>query len=414
MQHDKINNLVLIWPFLIAFFLGCESSSFSNADGDSGPLDSDFAPSDSDEPTETDSEQDVDSGSEDEKETEPPEPEPPEPCAEQVDADRILNSDVNQVSGVVVPDLGDVPEGEPFEGSLEKDGCYDVFTQAVKIPIEKGTLTAAGYTISVEAGTLSGTVYAPSNNGGNTIAEGSFPLVLVLSGFQMSYNLYSTYANHLASHGFAVLGFDTRSEFSKASHDKESFEIVQTLDWIEEADTPLKGKVDLTKIAVAGHSKGGKLGFFTAAIDHRIDLVIAWDPANSGGPPCSFKILGECNAYPVAPNCEADDPGLLHLMRAETLVLGMPRDILINPDKHHNSIHFYRGAPSPASLVYYDAGHAATILNSTVIKLNKQIQLALLLNRFKGVPNLSTSLPCSPEGAKAIKKNDIVTRVESK
>ena len=209
-----------------------------------------------------------------------------------------------------------------------------------------------------------------------------------------------------------MLGVKTRSELTKASHDKEVFEIKQTLDWIATADTPLKDRLDLTKVAIAAHSKGGKLAFFAAAIDDRVDVVIAWDPNNNGGPPCSLP-LGECNLFPVAPNCEANDPGLQHLMRAESLVLGMPRDAL-NPDRHHNSIHFYRGAPSPASLVYYDAGHLGSIFNPDVIKLNKKVQLALLLTRFKGVPGLEEFLPCTQEGQANLLKNSVVTRVEHK
>ena len=82
-------------------------------------------------------------------------------------------------------------------------------------------------------------------------------------------------------------------------------------------------------------------------------------------------------------------------MNAESLVLGEPRDALVNPDKHHNSIHFYRGAPSPAMLVHFDGGHIAPLPmkvlglqltgNPEIIRVSMQVEMALLLTRFKGM-----------------------------
>ena len=344
----------------------------------------------------------------------PPMPDPPRPCAEDPDADKHPNSDVNQVTGTVVPDFGEVPEGGEFKGKPEEAGPYGVFTQKVKVPILAGTLEAAGYKIQVTNGVLDGTVYAPSLDGGNTVADGPFPLIVVLPGHGVSYTSYATYSLHFASHGFAVLGVDTRSNLTTATHDKEAFEVVQCINWMEAGNNPVAGKLDMTKVAMAGHSKGGKVSFFAAALDPRIDIVIGWDPSNSGGPPCSIPVPMDCNLFPVAPNCQAQDPGVLHYMHAETLVLGEPRDSLVNPDRHHNSIHFYRGAPSPASLVFFDAGHVAPMSSDAVIAINKRVQMAMLLSRFKGMTGLESYLPDQPEGRDYLENFDIVIRVENK
>ena len=101
-------------------------------------------------------------------------------------------------------------------------------------------------------------------------------------------------------------------------------------------------------------------------------------------------------------------------MRAETLVLGMPRDTLVNPDRHQNSIHFYRGAPSPAALVYFDAGHTAPVSNQNVVKINKRVQIAVLLTRFKGMTGLDQHLPTTAEGKASIESLPLITRVETK
>ena len=341
-------------------------------------------------------------------------PLPAEPCAIDLDADRHPDSDVSQVTGRIVVDLGEVPQAGEFVGDPGDPGEFDVLIEQVEVPIQAGTLTEAGMVIELTAGVIEGTFYLPAEDGGSAIAEGLFPVVLVLPGFTAGHALYKKFSKHLASHGFAVLGLDTRSSALTAEHDKEAFEVVQSLDWLESAENPYRDGMDFTKIAVAGHSKGGKLGFFASALDARIDLVIGWDPSNGGGPPCFIPLPLGCNNFPVAPNCEVDDSGIQHYMHAETLVLGMPRDFLFNPDRQHNSIHFYRGAPAPASLVFIRAGHAGPLFNRAVIRLIKQVQVSVLLNRFYGMTGLQQYLPMDSAGELNLEQHRKVIRVESK
>lgn len=194
-------------------------------------------------------------------------------------------------------------------------------------------------------------------------------------------------------------------------------ELLQVLDWVTSSQCPLRSHVDESKIVTAGHSKGGKLAFSLAAFDDRVDHVVAWDPSNSGGPPCGIASVTpglDCDRFPVAPNCAADEPGLLHFIRAETLVLGMPRDEWMNPDAHHNSIHFFRGAPSPASFVQIDHEHQAPRNDPEVIALNKRVHMAVLLTRFKGHTGLEHHAPWSSEGRAELQHEALVIRVENK
>ncbi len=360
----------------------------------------------------------------------------PEPCAVDEDADDPdSNADVGQVTKVVYPDFGVVPEGGLFQGDPFEDGEYEVYSEAITVPIVAETRNVAGLTITVTDGPVGGTAYFPEEDG--NLVAGPLPLIIILPGFSASYIFYESYARHYVSHGFAVMGLDTRLNFFDASHAKEAVEVSQAINWIAAAaDSPLKGRLDITKIAVSGHSKGGKVAFFAAAIDSRVDLVIGWDPSNSGGPPCYIAdLLGgvmpelECNALPVAPNCETAEPGIEHYMEAESLVLGVPRDPAFNPDKHHNAIHFYRGAPSPALLVFFKGGHVDPVPmeifgvqvfgSPAIVKFNKAIQMAFLLKRFKGMTggDLDKWLPDNEKGITnllAEDKSDIIIRAESK
>ena len=47
--------------------------------------------------------------------------------------------------------------------------------------------------------------------------------------------------------------------------------------------SPVFAQIDARRIGAMGHSAGGKLSFYAAALDSRMDLVVAWDPQNGGG-----------------------------------------------------------------------------------------------------------------------------------
>jgi len=295
--------------------------------------------------------------------------------------------DLDVINGAVVPDYGAaLILTQSTSGDLANLGTLPRTASEHMVALSDGTRSYADTSVSITAGTLPATAYVPNS-------AGPYPLVVVLPGFQANRTLYATFLDHFASWGFVAVGIDTRSDAFTASHDKEALELSQSIDWLL-TQAPFKDRIDASKIVVAGHSKGGKVAFFAAALDPRIDIVIGWDPVNSGGPPCFVDPMA-CNRLPVAPNCPAMNSGVEHLMHAETLVIGAPPDPLVAPDPHHNCIHFYRGAPSPAWLAVLNVGHVAWAANNDAedIRITKRIQLALLLTRFYGATGLASNLP---------------------
>lgn len=301
-------------------------------------------------------------------------PQPAEPCGTDLEAD----------NGAVVPDLGTVPAGAPFSGDPAAPGPHGVSSEDLTIP-NPDTLRPE----------LAVTVYTPLDVT-ETPLEGPLPLVLVLPGFTSSHTQYAAFSEHLASHGFGVVGmtpalwtFDDPQD-----HPATTGEVLALLDWAL-ASSSLGDRIDATKVAVAGHSAGGKMAFYAATLDARIDLVIGWDPQNGGGPPCDIaaSIGEECNLWPVAPNCEVEDAGRLHLMHAETLVFAA-RDALFTPDEHTWAEQFYRGAPSPAHLVLFPAAsHIDWMRDEAVAEVTRRAHTALLLARFMGRAGLDDLLP---------------------
>lgn len=334
----------------------------------------------------------------------PPEPPTPaEPCGTDLDAD----------NGEVRPDLGQLPKGEVFSGDPLQAGKFKVLKQDFKVPNPDAALNPIPLTL-----------YSPSEDGSRA-AEGKRGLVLVLPGYGKNFGIglagtypsYSFYSEHLVSHGFVVVGMNfiaggiglplattenLGAHFLTRQEDNVK-EVKAVLDFIL-SDAGAKAQIDASKIAIAGHSEGGKVAFFAAVEDPRIDLVIGWDPQNAGGgTPCAGA-PDTCDRLPIAPICpDPDDtstanPGRMHELQAETLVFAA-RDAATIPDAHHFAEHFYRGAPSPAHLVLFaDASHEnwSDGMNP-VSQATMRAQLALLLTRFQGMTGLDDYLPGAPK-----------------
>jgi pimeloyl-ACP methyl ester carboxylesterase len=222
-------------------------------------------------------------------------------------------------------------------------------------------------------------------------------LVIMLHGFSANLNSLAYQSEHLASHGFAVaaLTFPNAGFTDPPAQDLKVLEVQALIDLALSPDGPFGGNINAGQIALAGHSLGGKIAFFTAASDPRVDLVIGMDPNNGGGPPC---FIGDgCNDFPVAPNCVSGDVGVVGQIRAESLVFAT-EDATLTPDAHLRAIHFYRGAPAPSHLLHFaNAGHADWIAANETRDFSLSVTTALLLRRFYGTSSVEAWLPGGAE-----------------
>lgn len=267
--------------------------------------------------------------------------------------------DADRVNGSVQPDVGRRRQRSAFSGDPAEPGPYLVREQRFGIPRPDGDIGASN-----------ATVYIPSIDE-RTIAPGALPLVVVMPGFGANHTGYLPYSTVFASHGFLVLGLDTDDGgfVLSSDHEQEALRVMSALDWML-AESPFVASIDSAKIALAGHSKGGKVAFWAAALDPRVDLVVGWDPSNAGGAPC-FIDPERCNSQPAAPNCNTPDGegvGVLHEMHAESLILGVAPDPLTNPDPAHNALNFYRGAPSPTTYVELEGTHLAFLAGNPALR----------------------------------------------
>ncbi|MDX9692425.1 MAG: dienelactone hydrolase family protein [Acholeplasmataceae bacterium] len=140
----------------------------------------------------------------------------------------------------------------------------------------------------------------------------TYPVVIISHGWRGFRNLHTDFAEELASYGYVVVGIDhtygsvatvfsdddvaylnrdalpdreTTSDFLMYANQLVSTyasDITSTINYLETINDDLsssrfKGKIDLTKIGLLGHSTGGGAGTSVALNDTRIDAIIGLD-----------------------------------------------------------------------------------------------------------------------------------------
>ena len=133
---------------------------------------------------------------------------------------------------------------------------------------------------------LTATVFVPST-------AGPHALVVVSPGFQMARAQYTSYANHLATWGFVAVLTDYAESGFFVDHQKLANDVTPVIDWAL-AQSSLA--IDSSRIAVAGHSLGGKISVFAASQDARIKAVIGWDPVDSNNPSVAPEKMSSVHA----------------------------------------------------------------------------------------------------------------------
>jgi hypothetical protein len=150
---------------------------------------------------------------------------------------------------------------------------------------QNGGVTYATTQISVTAGsdTFTENVYIPST-------PGPHPLVSFSPGLQQPAAAYTPYVERLASWGFVVLIRDDPGVLVTTTTVADDLTYVIAT-WLgaqnATSSSPLFGKVDLTKVGLAGHSRGGQ-GTLLAIEGGLAGKVVAWfgvDPVDASALP---------------------------------------------------------------------------------------------------------------------------------
>lgn len=113
-----------------------------------------------------------------------------------------------------------------------------------------------------------------------------YPLVIFSHGFLLRGEHYRSYGEYLASHGFTVALPTYPTSLLNPSHVYLKDDLLFVLEYYLQlrAGHPLEGAIDPARMGTSGHSLGGKVSLFAAALDSRIKASATLDPVD-GGPP---------------------------------------------------------------------------------------------------------------------------------
>lgn len=163
------------------------------------------------------------------------------------------------------------------------DPGVDAFVPGADAPAAMGSSPSAPGPFAVTTSTATVTrarrmtpvtAYLPTLPAGATA-----PLVIFLPGFQLTTDNYAGTLEHLASHGFVVVGANPPAGFTSANHIEMAADGRAVIDWAT-GSAPFAASVDATRIGASGHSLGGKLATFITMDDDRVDALFAIDPVD--------------------------------------------------------------------------------------------------------------------------------------
>ncbi len=146
------------------------------------------------------------------------------------------------------------------------------------------------------------------------------PLVVLNQGFQLDPSQYLSYAEHLASWGYAVVlpGYPG-SMLAPRNHRRLADDLLALLDWLDgEGPDPaglFEGRVDPGRLVLAGHSMGGKIALLVASEDDRPLTVFGIDPVDAAGGPFG----GDPENYPSVTPERMDAIGVPLVLLGETV-----------------------------------------------------------------------------------------------
>ncbi len=177
--------------------------------------------------------------------------------------------------------LGDAPS--TIDAAMSEVDAFmpSVDAGAMGLPSARGPFAVTPSMATVTRGTRMTTVrvFLP------TLPEGTrAPLVLFMPGFQLNSGLYAITLEHLASHGFVVLGADAPGSLLSVNHVEMAADGRAVIDWAT-TTAPFASAVDASMIGATGHSLGGKLATLIAMDDTRIDALLGIDPIDGDPSP---------------------------------------------------------------------------------------------------------------------------------
>ncbi|MEU8068766.1 MULTISPECIES: alpha/beta hydrolase [unclassified Micromonospora] len=190
-----------------------------------------------------------------------------------------------------------------------------------------------------------GVIYYPTST-----AEGTFGAVAISPGYTASWSSLSWLGPRIASHGFVVIGIETITRLDQP--DSRGRQLLAALDYLTQRSS-VRGRIDTSRLAVAGHSMGGGGSLEAAAARPSLQAAVPLAPWNLD------KTWSD--------------------VRVPTLIIGGETDSVAPVATH--SIPFYNSIPSSSEKAYLELDGASHFFPQTVNTPTAK-QMVAWLKRF--------------------------------
>jgi predicted dienelactone hydrolase len=223
-------------------------------------------------------------------------------------------------------------------------------------PVTTRTLTALLGQRGKLPPSVSLTVHLPSRGDATPV-----PVVVFNHGFGSDAQDYATYGERLASHGFAaVLATYDKGFTSYQTHRELARDVLRVVDWLAGAtstpESSLSGRLDMERLGVAGHSRGGKQAVHAATMDSRFKACFTVDAVDAPPPVGEHDPADYPSVTPELMGSLAVPSGYVGAGRGSTAVDASGIACAPANDNFHA---FFKAAPSPSyEWLLPDAGHA--------------------------------------------------------
>ncbi|QGN48300.1 alpha/beta hydrolase family protein [Micromonospora sp. WMMD558] len=229
---------------------------------------------------------------------------------------RVAVAAVLAVGGALAVPAGAQAAENPYERG---PAPTTAILEASRGPFATSSFSVSSLSVSGFGG---GVVYYPTST-----SEGTFGAIAISPGYTASWSSLSWLGPRIASHGFVVVGIETNSRFDQPA--SRGAQLLAALDWLTERSS-VRGRIDATRLAVAGHSMGGGGSLEAAADRPSLQAAVPLAPWNLD------KTWSE--------------------VRVPTLIIGGEYDSIASVSSHSEP--FYASIPSSSEKAYLELNGA--------------------------------------------------------
>lgn len=190
-----------------------------------------------------------------------------------------------------------------------------------------------------------GVIYYPT-----TTSEGTFGAIAISPGYTAAWSSIDWLGPRLASHGFVVIGIETITRLDQP--DSRGRQLLAALDYLTQRSS-VRGRIDASRLAVAGHSMGGGGSLEAAASRPSLQAAVPLAPWNLD------KTWSE--------------------LRVPTLIVGGEADSVAPVATHSEP--FYNSIPASSEKAYLELNAASHFFPQTVNTPTAR-QMVAWLKRF--------------------------------